>query len=371
VIDVGGGTLDISVLEVHDDGTRFVLHSSGGYELGGDLLTDVIAKHLRVQMAAVQGVEIEQLILDRQQETAIWLRSEAAKVALSTQESVTVALPDERSTEVELTREWFEQKSSRWLGNVLAAILTVYQRARLTLDRMLSDDDQRPGTDVLKRRGGYISFLHEMRLDDDALEHLDVVYLVGGASRMPVLQKRLREIFGHLLFDIRTVGIEPEFPIALGLARHQPADRIEMRNPNWAIDAEFVDGKAGKCTVPIYEPYAPLMKLGLRSQTSAYTTKVPIPGSHRGRDVSVVFRPVLRATGERWGPMRMPDDATELEVIISLFGDVGIYARDERLFADKRSPFAKSDGAADWLPKGWAETWREVVPTYDWRYDSY
>ena len=49
VIDIGGGTVDVSVLEVLEHGTRFVLHASSGCVLGGDKFTDVIVERMRVR----------------------------------------------------------------------------------------------------------------------------------------------------------------------------------------------------------------------------------------------------------------------------------------------------------------------------------
>ena len=72
VIDIGGGTLDVSVLEVLEHGTRFVLHASGGHELGGDKFTDLIVARLREELAARRGTSPEELTLTPREKSAIW-----------------------------------------------------------------------------------------------------------------------------------------------------------------------------------------------------------------------------------------------------------------------------------------------------------
>ena len=50
-VDVGGGTLDVSVLEVRHDGTDFTIYSTGGIALAGDRYTECIVEHLETELA--------------------------------------------------------------------------------------------------------------------------------------------------------------------------------------------------------------------------------------------------------------------------------------------------------------------------------
>jgi hypothetical protein len=59
-----------------------------------------------------------------------------------------------------------------------------------------------------------------------------------------------------------------------------------------------------------------------------------------------------------------------VDVVITLFGDVAVWAGTQRLFAERRTPFSLSDGV-DWLPKSWQQRWREEISPYDYRFDSY
>ena len=221
--------------------------------------------------------------------------------------------------------------------------------------------DRRPGTGDFVGPGGVIhKSVHDLRLEGDGTEHLAVIYLVGGASRMPLLHRKLETIFGSRLFDVQIVGMEPTEAIVMGLARHQPLDRIELRNPNWAVQAEFANGRSTPDVVEVYQPYAPLMRMGLRATTSNYRTCVPVPADCRGGNLSMVFRPMTGRQGERWDTEQLPPGVDAIDVVITLFGDVAVWAGSQRLFSDQRTPFSLSDGM-DWLPKSWQQRWREEI----------
>jgi molecular chaperone DnaK (HSP70) len=88
VVDIGGGTIDVSVLAVKAGGTDFTIYASGGIPLAGDKFTDIIAHRLINENAVRTGVLPEDLSLSAVQRTAIWNRAEAAKISLSTNETV-------------------------------------------------------------------------------------------------------------------------------------------------------------------------------------------------------------------------------------------------------------------------------------------
>lgn len=369
IIDAGGGTLDVSILEVHDDATRFVLHASGGHELGGDEFTRVIEDHLREKLAQSRGVEPDALDLNRQERTALWNGAEEAKIALSFRRRHRVPLPGTDEV-VEVTSEWFQKQSRDLVLRIVAFVSEIYRRSRYTLDRSLGETDQRPGTDVFRNKAGHIKYVRNLRLEDDGLEHLDVVYFVGGASRMPLLRDRMAEIFGSKLIDLDLIGLDPVQAIVLGLAMHQPLDRVELRNPNWAVNLVIGDGHGAKQQlVPVYEPYAPLMKVGPMAQSPYHVATVRLP--RKASTAWLEFQSVLGKKSERWSAVKLPSTAEEVKITITLFGDVAMWVGSERVYVDERSPFAARDGSVDWLPKGWRENWREIVPDYDPRYDAY
>ena len=369
IIDAGGGTLDVSILEVHDDATRFVLHASGGHELGGDQFTKVIERHLREKLARLRGTESDALDLNRKERTALWNEAEKAKIALSLRPRHRVPLPGTDEV-VEVTSEWLEEQSRDLVRRIVAFVAEIYRRSRYTLDRTLDETDQRPGTDVFRNKAGHVTYVRNLRLEEDGLQHLDLVYFVGGASRMPLLRDRMAEIFGAKMIDLDLIGLDPVQAIVLGLAMHQPLDRVELRNPNWAVNLVLGDGRGKKQQlVPVYEPYAPLMKVGPMSQEPSTSTTIPLP--RKASTAWLEFQSVLGRKSERWSTVSLPASAEEVKVTITLFGDVAMWVGNERVYVDQRSPFAARDDSVDWLPKGWRDNWREMVQDYDPRYDAY
>ena len=153
VYDLGGGTFDLSILQL-DNGVFEVLSTHGDTRLGGDDLDEAIAG-LIAREAAIRSLNTERSI--RLKEAA-----RAAKEILSTQESTAVLLPflkGEKSLEISLTRAQVEE--------VCAPIIA---RTRSLCLRALDD-------------AGLKS------------EQLDQVIMVGGSTRMPLVQRLVAEIF--------------------------------------------------------------------------------------------------------------------------------------------------------------------------------
>ena len=153
VYDLGGGTFDLSILQL-DNGVFEVLSTHGDTRLGGDDLDEAIAG-LILREAGMGSLNTERSIRLKQ-------AARAAKETLSTQETTVVLLPfleGEKSVEIPLTREQVEK--------VCAPIVA---RTRALCLRALED-------------AGLKS------------EQLDQVILVGGSTRMPLVQKLVAEVF--------------------------------------------------------------------------------------------------------------------------------------------------------------------------------
>lgn len=144
VYDLGGGTFDISVLEMRE-GTFQVLATAGDTQLGGDdldrLLAEFIATKLGTSANDVRLIEA----------------AESAKKRLSAEESVRIELPFVGS--VEVSRADLEKIARPWV-----------ERTRLHCLRALSDAEVKA-------------------------EELDQVILVGGSTRMPLVRNYVKEIF--------------------------------------------------------------------------------------------------------------------------------------------------------------------------------
>ena len=170
VYDLGGGTFDLSILQL-DNGVFEVLSTHGDTRLGGDDLDEAIAG-LIVCEAGIESLNAESSI--RLKEAA-----RTAKEILSTQESTVVLLPfleGEKSLEIPLTRTQVEE--------VCAPVIA---RTRTLCLRALED-------------AGIKS------------EELDQVILVGGSTRIPLVQRLVAEIFGKE----PNLSQHPDEAVALG-----------------------------------------------------------------------------------------------------------------------------------------------------------
>ena len=180
VLDLGGGTFDISVVELFE-GTLEVRASSGETFLGGVDFTNALAARVLEQHGRVfEQVETRfpKLISRLQQDC------EQAKRRLSKQVEVTIRIPNEvgelsdNSPTSIVTRDQFE----RWTGHIL-------NRIELPIRRALGDAK-------IKR------------------EEIDELILVGGATRMPLVVQRAVELFGRE----PTCRLNPDEVVALGAA---------------------------------------------------------------------------------------------------------------------------------------------------------
>jgi molecular chaperone DnaK (HSP70) len=160
VYDLGGGTFDVSVIEVKD-GSVSVLATGGDHELGGRDWDEEVVKYLASEWAAQSGAaqdptESAETLQD------LWRRAEDAKRTLSarTETKVQVSHEGQRVT-VTLTREKFDELTAHLLENTISMTQDTLATAR-------------------------------------QLGHADVdkILLVGGSTRMPQVSERLRQEFG-------------------------------------------------------------------------------------------------------------------------------------------------------------------------------
>jgi len=154
VYDLGGGTFDISILELRE-GVFEVLSTAGDTRLGGDDIDQALLAHLLSRT----GPAAEAVAHARLWEAAI-----AAKHALSVADAHTLRLPFFRgaeSLELEVTRPLLE-----------ALARPIVERTRAHCRRALADAGLEPGL-------------------------LDHIILVGGSTRMPLVQQLVAEVFGQ------------------------------------------------------------------------------------------------------------------------------------------------------------------------------
>lgn len=181
VYDLGGGTFDISILEVAD-GVFEVKSTNGDTYLGGDNFDERIIGWLADEFQRENGIDLRK---DRQALQRLKEAAEKAKIELSSTMSANINLPFVTA----------DASGPKHLEMVLS---------RAKLEDLVSD---------LVRRSIKPC---EQALKDAKLSknQVDAVLLVGGMTRMPAIQKAVKEFFG----TDPTKGVNPDEVVALGAA---------------------------------------------------------------------------------------------------------------------------------------------------------
>ena len=181
VYDFGGGTFDISILDL-GDGVFEVRSTNGDTHLGGDNVDHKIIDWLVDSFKKDQGIDLskDRMALQRLKEAA-----EKAKKELSSTQSSDINLPfitadasGPKHLQYNLTRATFEQM-----------IDDLVERTRIPCEKALKD-------------AGY------------SASDIDQVILVGGSTRIPAVQKIVKEIFGKEPHK----GVNPDEVVAMGAA---------------------------------------------------------------------------------------------------------------------------------------------------------
>ncbi len=183
VFDLGGGTFDVSILDVGvEDGVIEVLATSGDNHLGGDDWDQRIIDWMGQEFKKKEGVDLskDKMALQRLREAA-----EKAKVELSSMSETSISLP------------------------FISADANGPKHLEMTLTRARFEDMTR---DLLERVVGPT----KRAIEDSGLtkEEIGKVLLVGGATRMPMVQKKIVELLGKE----PTKGINPDECVAVGAA---------------------------------------------------------------------------------------------------------------------------------------------------------
>ncbi|SEV96085.1 molecular chaperone DnaK [Chryseobacterium wanjuense] len=181
VYDLGGGTFDISILDL-GDGVFEVLSTNGDTHLGGDDFDDVIINWMADEFKAEEGVDLKSdaIALQRLKEAA-----EKAKIELSSSPQTEINLPYITATATgpkhlvkSLTKAKFEQLASDLVRRSMEPV------AKALKDAGLSTSD------------------------------IDEVILVGGSTRIPIIQEEVEKFFGKK----PSKGVNPDEVVAIGAA---------------------------------------------------------------------------------------------------------------------------------------------------------
>ena len=181
VFDLGGGTFDVSILEI-SDGVFEVLATKGNNRLGGDDFDQRIIDWMVKKFQAENGVDLrnDKMVMQRLKEAA-----EKAKIELSGMTSTNINLPFITATAAGPLH--------------FDATLTRAEFDRLTAD--LVENTMGPTRDALRDAGISVG-------------EIDKVLLVGGSTRIPAVQDAVKKFIGKDPFK----GINPDECVAIGAA---------------------------------------------------------------------------------------------------------------------------------------------------------
>jgi molecular chaperone DnaK len=181
VFDLGGGTFDVSVLEI-GDGVFEVKATAGDNHLGGDNFDKAVVDWLVSEFKKAEGVDLSQ---DKMALQRLYQEAEKAKTELSTTQETQINLPF--ITAVDSVPKHLNQRLTRSKLNELTADL---------LDRVVAPTKQA---------------LDDSGVGKDGINH---VVLVGGMTRMPAVQEKVKELTGK---DPHR-GVNPDEVVAVGAA---------------------------------------------------------------------------------------------------------------------------------------------------------
>ena len=181
VYDLGGGTFDVSILEL-GGGVYEVVATNGDNELGGDDWDEVIVEWLADDFEDEHGIDLRE---DRQALQRLYEAAEEAKIELSNRKETSINLPfiaadddGPKDLEASLTRAKFESLSAE------------------LVDRTVDPTEQ------ALEDAGYTE------------SDIDEVILVGGSTRMPMVQEKVEELTGKE----PQKNVNPDEAVALGAA---------------------------------------------------------------------------------------------------------------------------------------------------------
>ena len=182
VFDLGGGTFDVSVLEI-GDGVFEVKSTAGDNHLGGDNFDKAIVDWLAAEFKRDQGIDLTQ---DKMALQRLYEAAEKAKIELSSAQETQINLPfitadasGPKHLDVRLTRAKLNELASALIERVVGPV------------RQALDDAK-----------------------DKGASKIDHVVMVGGMTRMPAVQEKVKELTGKEPHR----GVNPDEVVAVGAA---------------------------------------------------------------------------------------------------------------------------------------------------------
>ncbi|MFH1678648.1 MAG: Hsp70 family protein, partial [Candidatus Omnitrophota bacterium] len=191
VFDFGGGTLDVTLMEMWKEGGFKVMATSGDTQLGGTDMDNVLIGHITAEFKRENGIDLknDKMAMQRLREAA-----EKAKVELSSTLTTDINLPfltADASGPKHLTMSINRAKLEELISPII-------ERCRGPLEQALKD-----AKGAFEKEG--VSF---------GDKGVDRIIMVGGPTRMPIVQKFVEDYFGKKIER----GIDPMECVAMGAA---------------------------------------------------------------------------------------------------------------------------------------------------------
>ncbi len=176
VFDLGGGTFDVTVMEVSESAIKMIA-TNGDHRLGGKDWDDQIIRYIAENFDLEHG---ENPLTDLHAYQELQTIAISAKESLSKRQKARIICGyNGKTTRVELTRETFEELTAELLEKCRSLCEVVLAEAKMTWDQ------------------------------------IDTVLLVGGSTRMPMVQEMISEISGK---EINPMEVNPDEAVAIGAA---------------------------------------------------------------------------------------------------------------------------------------------------------
>ena len=176
VFDLGGGTFDVTVMEVSESAIKMIA-TNGDHRLGGKDWDDQIIRYIAENFDLEHG---ENPLTDLHAYQDLQTIAISAKESLSQRQKARIICGyNGKTTRVELTRETFEELTAELLEKCRSLCEVVLAEAKMTWDQ------------------------------------IDTVLLVGGSTRMPMVQEMISEISGK---QINPMEVNPDEAVAIGAA---------------------------------------------------------------------------------------------------------------------------------------------------------
>ncbi len=180
VFDLGGGTLDVSILDI-GDGTFEVLSTSGDTKLGGDDWDMVVADWIQAQIKIQNGVDLT----DKMARQRFIDAAERAKIELSSSVTTTISLPfigmsaaGPINFETELTRAKFQELTRPLL-----------ERCKAPMEKAMAD--------------AHLTY-----------NEINEILMIGGSTRMPAVQEMVKAVSGKNI----NLSVNPDEAVSAGAA---------------------------------------------------------------------------------------------------------------------------------------------------------